>query len=125
MVSYIALGLLAGAALIVLLAFKRGTFRDTERPKYEMLGISPQEIPDAPVPSTGKTNEGAEDRIVRLALAVVALYYAFARLGMPSVGAIVLLMVGFYLALTALAGFDPIYRLLHWDTRLPEHRGRR
>ncbi len=124
LVSYIALGLLVSAIFIALLAFRRDAFRDTERSKYEMLGIQPEVLPEASTPSNGKTNEGAEDRIVRLALAVVAFYFAFARLGMPSLGAIVLLTAGSYLVLTALIGFDPVYRLLHWDTRLPEHRDR-
>ena len=124
LVSYIVLGLLAGAAFAALLVLRRDTFRNTERSKYEMLGIQPEVLPEASTPSCGKTNEGAEDRIVRLALAVVAFYFALARLGMPSLGAIVLLTAGLYLTLTALAGFDPVYRLLHWDTRLPEHRDR-
>ena len=125
LVGYIALTLLAGAALILLLALRRGLFRDTERPKYEMLGIPSRELPETPATPPGWTNEGAEDRIVRLALVALALYYALARLGVSSVGGIVLVGVGLYLAVTALAGTDPVYRLLRWDTRLPEHRGRR
>ncbi len=124
LVSYIVLGLLASGVIIALLASRRDAFRDTERSKYEMLGIQPEVLPEASAPSSGKTNEGAEDRIVRFALAVVTFYFAFARLGMPSLGAIVLLTAGVYLTLTALMGFDPVYRLMRWDTRLPEHRDR-
>ena len=124
LVSYIVLGVLAGATFVAFLAFRRGFFGDSERPKYEMLGMSPQDVAEAPASSGGRANEGVEDRIVRLALAVVAFYYALARFEMPSPGAIVCLAIGLYLALTTASGFDPVYRLLHWDTRLPEHRRR-
>ncbi|MBF8268085.1 MAG: hypothetical protein HW388_1593 [Dehalococcoidia bacterium] len=125
LVNYMALGLLLGAATILVLALRHGLFRDTERPKYVMLDMTPATPPDVPAIRHSRINQGAEDRIVRLALAVVALYYALSRLGVPSVGAIALLLVGLYLALTAAMGQDPLYRLLRWDTRLPEHRGRR
>ena len=61
-----------------------------------------------------KTNVGMADRIVRLAIAAAA-FYVFFTGERPSweYGA---LAVGVILALTALSGFCPLYRLLGFRT---------
>lgn len=122
LVSLLIILVLVTSAAVLLWAVRRGQFRDTERAKYEMLGTAP-----TPVQAKGRgwANQGVEDRILRVCVAMVLFYYGFARLGVPSAGGVILALAGVYLAVTGLAGYDPLYRLLKVDTRLPEHRRKR
>lgn len=122
LVSLLVILVLALSGVMLLWAFRRGQFRDTERAKYEMMGTAP---PPAGARGSGRANQGVEDRILRVCVAIVLFYYAFARLGIGSVGGVILTVAGAYLVLTGLAGYDPLYKLLKLDTRLPEHRRRR
>ena len=56
-------------------------------------------------------NEATWDRWLRGALAIVAAIFAIA-VGSSSVGGIILWVVAVVLAVTALTGFCPLYRLL-------------
>lgn len=112
----IALGM-AAILLGVLLVVGRTTW--DESPKYEMLGQQPPERTVRPrVPG----RMGVEDRLVRVGVAVVALYYAASRLGFGEPVGWLLGLVGLYLAGTCALGRDLLYRRLGLDTRLPEHR---
>ena len=104
-----------GVLLLIVVALLRGELRDIERPKYEMLGISPPEA--RPERVAGRV--GIEDRVVRLGLTGASLYYA-SRLGWETPLGIVLGVLGVYLLLTGLLGRDPLYYGLGWDTRFPE-----
>ncbi len=57
-------------------------------------------------------NVGNLDRVVRLALAVVAAVVAFA-VGISSALGIVLALVAVVLVVTSAVGFCPLYRLFH------------
>lgn len=63
------------------------------------------------------TNESTVDRIIRAILGVLALVAAVA-LGMGTVGAILLLVVGGILVVTAAVGFCPLYRVLGLSTAM-------
>jgi hypothetical protein len=60
-------------------------------------------------------NVGSTDKVIRLVLALVAVVVAFAT-GVTSALGIVLLVLGVVLAVTALTGFCPIYRVLGLST---------
>ena len=60
-------------------------------------------------------NVGSTDKVIRLVLALVAVVVAFAT-GVSSALGIVLLVLGVVLAVTALTGFCPIYRVLGMST---------
>ncbi|MGV1010594.1 MAG: YgaP-like transmembrane domain [Dermatophilaceae bacterium] len=62
-----------------------------------------------------KANVGTSDKVTRLALAVVAAVLALV-VGAGSVGGIILMVVAAVLAVTALVGFCPIYRLVGVST---------
>jgi hypothetical protein len=109
----IVLGL--GVLLLIVVALFRGELRDIERPKYEMLGISPPEVERERIPG----RLGVEDRVLRLGLVGASLYYA-SRVGWTHPVGIVLGTVGVYLLITGLIGRDPLYYALGWDTRFPE-----
>jgi uncharacterized membrane protein len=67
-------------------------------------------------------NVGSADRIIRVALAVVAALAAFA-LGASSLVGVVLFVVAGVLLVTAAAGFCPLYRVLGVSTcRVPAQR---
>lgn len=61
-------------------------------------------------------NVGSTDKVIRLVLALVAVVAAFV-VGASSALGIVLLVVGVVLAVTAVTGFCPIYRVLGTSTR--------
>ena len=63
-----------------------------------------------------KRNESTADRVVRVVLAVLALVAALA-VGIGTAGGVVLLVVAVVLAVTAAAGFCPLYALLGLSTR--------
>ena len=119
--TYLSMSGLAVVVAVVFLAYRRGFFRNMEAPKYEMLEAPPAAMRR---PGPAWQNQGAEDRIIRFSLGVVCFYFAFARLGVPSVLGLILPLAGTYLATTGAAGFDPAYALFRVDTRLPEHRPR-
>ncbi len=114
------LGILLGiwALALILLAVFRGELRETEKPKYEMLGQEPPTETQTARPG----RMGIEDRIIRLGLAIAGGYYA-SRLGWVSALGIALAVLAFYLGVTALVARDYLYKILKIDTRLPEHRG--
>lgn len=60
-------------------------------------------------------NESTWDRVLRLAVAVVAVAVALV-VGAGSAGGIVLLVVGAVLLVTAAVGFCPLYRVLGLST---------
>lgn len=62
-----------------------------------------------------KVNESTVDRIIRAVVGVLALVGAVA-LGLSTVGGILLLVVGGILAVTAVTGFCPLYRLFGLST---------
>ncbi len=110
----IVLGL--GVLLLIVVALFRGELRDLEKPKYEMLGLTPPEAKKEHVPG----RLGVEDRVIRLGLVGASFYYAGARLGWAHPVGIVLGVLGTYLLITGLLGRDPLYYALGWDTRFPE-----
>jgi len=110
----IVLGL--GVLLLIVVALFRGELRDIERPKYEMLGLTPPEARRERVPG----RLGIEDRVIRLGLVGAAFYYAGARLGFGHPLGVLLGALGAYLLITGLVGRDPLYYALGWDTRFPE-----
>ncbi len=61
-------------------------------------------------------NVSTLDRIIRLAVAVVATIAAFS-VGASSLLGIVLLLVAVIMVVTAVMGFCPLYRLLRISTR--------
>ncbi len=68
-------------------------------------------------------NEGTIDRVVRGFVAIVALILAFV-VGISSVAGVLLALVGVVMAVTAVVGFCPLYRLLGLssDRHTPAHR---
>lgn len=104
-----------GALAIIVLALKRGELSDLERPKYEMMGLSPPT--ERPKRQAGRL--GIEDRVIRLGLVGASLYYA-SRVGWTRPLGITLGLLGAYLLVTGLLGRDPLYYLKGWDSRLPE-----
>ena len=69
-----------------------------------------------------KANVGSSDRLIRLVVAAVAIVLAFA-VGASSALGIVLWIVAAIMALTAVAGFCPLYRLLGLNTCPVDKRG--
>ena len=68
-------------------------------------------------------NEGNIDRLVRGVVAIIALILAFA-VGIGSVAGVILALVAVVMAVTAVVGFCPLYRLigLSTDRHEPAHR---
>lgn len=116
----IALGL--GVLLLIVAALFRGELRDIEKPKYEMLGLTPPPPPSPAERERGRVpgRLGIEDRVIRLGLVGAAFYYGGARLGFGHPLGVALGVLGGYLLLTGLVGRDPLYYALGWDTRFPE-----
>ena len=63
-----------------------------------------------------QVNEGTLDRVIRAAIAIIAAIAAIA-IGPGSLGGIVLWVVAAIMAVTALVGMCPIYRVLGLSTR--------
>ena len=60
-------------------------------------------------------NEGNIDRLARGVVAIIALILAFA-VGIGSVAGVILALVAVVMAVTAVVGFCPLYRLLGLST---------
>ena len=60
-------------------------------------------------------NEGNVDRLVRGVVAIIALILAFA-VGIGSVAGVILALVAVVMAVTAVVGFCPLYRLIGLST---------
>lgn len=60
-------------------------------------------------------NVGSTDKVIRFALALAAVVGAYVA-GFMTVAGILLLVVGAVLAVTAVTGFCPIYRMLGMST---------
>ncbi|GAA1474133.1 DUF2892 domain-containing protein [Corynebacterium felinum] len=65
-----------------------------------------------------KTNEGTIDRVVRIVIAVIAAYFAYTNQGAL---AIVLWVVAAIMAITAVVGFCPLYRIFGVSTCKLKH----
>ena len=61
-------------------------------------------------------NEGTIDRLARGVVALIAVIFAFA-VGIGTVAGVILALVAVVMAVTALAGVCPLYRLLGVSTR--------
>ena len=67
------------------------------------------------------TNEGTLDRIIR-AIAGLAAVVAALAMDLSGVGAVLLVIVGGILLVTAAVGFCPLYRVLGVSTcKVPQH----
>lgn len=67
------------------------------------------------------TNEGTVDRIIR-AIAGLAAVVAALAMDLSGVGAVLLVIVGGILLVTAAVGFCPLYRVLGVSTcKVPQH----
>ncbi len=111
--EWLAAGLGVSIVGLILVGLRRGEF-DTEKPKYDMLGLPTPEPESAVVVKPGKLSP--TDRITRLGLIGACFYYA-SRVGWGDPVGIVLVVVGTYAALTGFWGKDPFYLLWHQRKR--------
>jgi hypothetical protein len=65
-------------------------------------------------------NVGSQDRVVRIVAGLVIGVGAYFVGGLPQTALYVLLVIGIYLLLTGLAGWDLLYKLLDIDTCIQE-----